>query len=145
MEVKCLEIRDTGTFIPVICLRPVAENDRQGYLLRRDGYRADETERCIIVIKAQCRGVSYEPYGWPLGSRTMQVAHSYIEGHWADLWDGDVIDVEFILGEAVVKKRSERSEEISRLASGAVVAGVADAPADGGGEGGGDGEKGSFV
>lgn len=45
MEVKCLEIRDEGTFIPVICLRPVPENEGQRYLLRRDGYRGDDRER----------------------------------------------------------------------------------------------------
>jgi hypothetical protein len=65
MEVKCLEIRDANTFIPVICIRAVAANDAQLYLLRRDGYRADDNERCIIMIDAQCRGVSYDPYNWP--------------------------------------------------------------------------------
>ena len=35
MEVKCLEIRDDGTFIPVICVRPVPDNEAQRYLLRR--------------------------------------------------------------------------------------------------------------
>ena len=34
MEVKCLEIRDEGTFIPVICLRPdgglVCEENNDG-------------------------------------------------------------------------------------------------------------------
>jgi len=43
MEIKVLEIRDDCTFIPVICVRPVAENEAQRYLLRRDGYRADPT------------------------------------------------------------------------------------------------------
>ena len=69
MEVKALELRDRGTFIPAVCVRPVAANDEQRYLLRRDGYRADDTEHCIIVIKAQCRGVSYDPYNWADGSR----------------------------------------------------------------------------
>jgi hypothetical protein len=27
MEVKCLEIRDANTFIPVICIRPVPANE----------------------------------------------------------------------------------------------------------------------
>lgn len=59
MEIKCLEIRDAGTFIPVICIRPVPENEAQRYLLRRDGYRGDATERCIIMIDAKCRGVAF--------------------------------------------------------------------------------------
>jgi len=108
MEVKILEVRDVGTFIPVLCIRPVPENEEQRYLLRRDGYRGDENERCIIVVKAQCRGCSYDPYNWPLGPRTMPNAHLYIEKNWHNLRDGDVIDVEFILGEKVTKKCSER-------------------------------------
>ena len=35
-------------------------------------------------------------------------AHDYIAEHWAELDDGDVIDVEFILGEKPTKKISER-------------------------------------
>lgn len=108
MEVKCLEIRDDGTFIAVICLRPVADNEAQRWLLRRDGYRGDATERCIIFIDAQCRGVAYDPYDWPRSSRTKQIAHNYISEHWHTLSDGDVVDVEFILGETATKKVSER-------------------------------------
>jgi hypothetical protein len=108
MEVKCLEIRDANTFLPVICIRPVAANDRQRYLLRRDGYSADASERCVILIDAQCRGVSYDPYHWPGDTRTKPVAHDYIERHWHELRDGDVVDVQFIIGETTERKRSER-------------------------------------
>lgn len=106
MEVKCLELRDRGTFIPVICLRPVPENEGQRYLLCRDGYRGDNSEHCIIMIDAQCRGVSYDPYNWSDG-RTKGFAHQHIEKHWHDLKDGDVIDVEFIRGETSKPKTSE--------------------------------------
>lgn len=106
MEVKCLEIRDAMTFVPVICIRPVPENEGQRYLLRRDGYRGDDTERCIILIDAQCRGCAYDPYEWP--NRTKKIAHHFIEEHWHELRDGAVIDVEFILGEKPHCKVSER-------------------------------------
>ncbi len=109
MEIKCLELRDSGTFSPVICIRPVAENEAQRYLLRRDSYRADDTERCIIMIDAQCRGASYDPYNWG-DSRTKGNAHQHIEQHWHDLKDGDVIDVQFILGETSAPKTSERTD-----------------------------------
>ena len=39
----------------------------------------------------------------------MKVAHNYIATHWHDLVDGDVVDVEFILGETAEKKISERA------------------------------------
>jgi hypothetical protein len=108
VEIKVLEIRDRGTFIPVICIRPVAENGAQRFLLRRDGYQANEDERCVIVINAQCRGVSYDPYNWP-NNRTLKYAHNYIEEHWKELADGDVVDVQFILGETTSPKVSERT------------------------------------
>lgn len=108
METKCLEIRDSMTFLPVICIRPVADNSSQGYLLRRDGYNATEGETCIIMIDAQCRGVAYDPYKWSSRARTLPVAHQYIQDHWTALIDGDVVDVEFILGEKDAPKRSER-------------------------------------
>lgn len=109
MEVKCLEIRDTATFIPVICLRPVPDNEEQRYLLRRDGYRGNQQERCVILIDAQCRrGAQYDPYNWPANPRTHRVAHIWIEEHWHELSDGDVIDVEFILSESDKPKISER-------------------------------------
>ncbi len=109
MKIKVLEIRDEGTFMPVIAIKPIADNEGQRYLLRRDGYAADADERCVILIKPQCHGVSYDPYDWPsTRGRTMQVAHQYIESHWVHLNDGDVVDVEFILEETDKPKVSER-------------------------------------
>jgi len=107
MEVKCLELRDSMTFIPVICIRPVPVNAAQAYLLRRDGYSGDyETEHCIIMIDAQCRGVAYDPYDWT-GDRTKRTAHIYIQQHWHELRDGDVVDVQHSLGETEKPKVSE--------------------------------------
>ena len=50
------------------------ENEAQRYLSRRDGYRGGDSERCIIMIDAQCRGVSYDPYHWPRDTRTRPLA-----------------------------------------------------------------------
>ena len=38
----------------------------------------------------------------------MQAAHQFIESNWSKLKDGDVIDVEFIVGETDRPKISER-------------------------------------
>lgn len=107
MEVKCLELRDRMTFIPVICIRPVPDNEAQRYLLRRDGYAGNDSEGCIIMIDAQCRGVAYDCYDWE-DRRTKGTAHNFIDQHWHELADGDVIDVQFILGETDKPKVSER-------------------------------------
>jgi len=108
MEVKMLEIRDRGTFLPCMAIRPVAENEAQRWLLQRDGYGADEGEGCVILLRSQCCGAEYDPFRWI--SRTMQQAHWYIINHWKELSDGDVVDVEFILGETKERKESERAK-----------------------------------
>jgi hypothetical protein len=110
MKVKIFEIRDAGTFIPVICIHPTPDNEEQRYLLCRDGYSGTDTEHYIIMIDAQCSGCSYGSYSWV--SRTKRVAHTFIQENWYDLCDGDVIDVEYILGETTEKKISERLEHL---------------------------------
>lgn len=107
MQVKCLEVRDDGTFCPVICIKPVPDNDAQRWLLRRDGYSCKPDERLVIYIAPQCQKCAYDPYEWT-NARTHKVAHHYIEQHWHELVDGDVVDVEYILGEKPTPKLSER-------------------------------------
>jgi hypothetical protein len=89
-----------------LALKP--DNEAQRYLLRRDGYSCTPEDTIIIMIDAQCRGCSYDPYNWPHDPRTKPHAHAYIEQHWHELRDGDVVDVEFILGETASPKASER-------------------------------------
>lgn len=102
---KVLEIRDSMTFIPVVAINTESHSEGQRYLLKRAGY-ADDGHTVILVNLNDCRA-SNDPYDWA-GSRTMQTAHAYIEKHFADLIDGDVVDVEFILGETKTPKTSER-------------------------------------
>lgn len=125
MKIKILEVRDRGTFIPVVAVEmfpslqeepggpldnsPNDLADRQRYLLRRVGYPCDdpETAQCVL-FRANGDGHAYsDPYSW--GNRTMQNAHEYILKHFHELRDGDVVDVEFILGESVAPKVSERA------------------------------------
>lgn len=114
MIVKSLEIRDEGTFMPVIAIMPIPDNEAQRYLLKRDGYRGDRTECCVILIAPQCRGVSYDPYGWK-GCRTMTTAHAYIAQNFHNLQDGDVVDVQFIVGETATPKQSESLSEFWKV------------------------------
>lgn len=108
MQVKCLELRDAATFIPVICVHPAPDNEAQRYLLRRDGYSGQPTESCIIMIDAQCRKCAYDPYYWPDG--THRTAHQFIIDNWATLTDGAVVDVQYIRGESTAPKVSESIE-----------------------------------
>ena len=104
MQVKLLEVRDRATFLPVLAVSTEANNAEQGYLLSRTGYGAPLV--ILTRLHADGRATHYDPYAW--GDRTMKTAHEYISLHWETLEDGDVIDVEFILGETTEKKISER-------------------------------------
>lgn len=104
MEVKLLEVRDRMTFLPVYAISTKPLNDSQNFLLRRMGFNHGES-----VIIARLNGEtnsSADAYHW--NDRTMQTAHLYIEEHFDALKDGDVVDVEFILGESTQPKISER-------------------------------------
>lgn len=106
MIVKLLEVRDKATFLPVFAISTKPSNDGQGYLLRRCGFISGDA-----VILARLNGEqpsSADAYFW--GDRTMSAAHHYIEQHFDELKDGDVIDVEFIKGETTKPKTSEKGE-----------------------------------
>lgn len=105
MKVKLLEIRDRATFLPVFALSAEASNLEQLYLLRRCGFDVHGKE--IIIARLNGEGnSSADAYHW--NDRTMQTAHLYIREHFAELKDGDVIDVSYILGETSQPKVSER-------------------------------------
>lgn len=107
MEVKLLEVRDRMTFLPVYAMSTKPSNSEQSYLLHRLGFNSGDA-----IILARLNGEtpsSADAYFW--NDRTMQTAHLYIDEHWPELKDGDVIDVEFILGETTEKKTSERNED----------------------------------
>jgi hypothetical protein len=108
VEVRALEIRDKGTFIPCLALRMTADNERQRYLLRRVGFEIEHPG--IVLMTLNDQKATSDPYDWPslgLGPRTMVVAHVWIAEHFDELDDGSVVDVEFILGETTMPKRSE--------------------------------------
>lgn len=109
MKLKLLELRDHATFIPIFAFRCREENEAQRYLLSRAGFGPRGDSRCVIVGRLECAGVSrnctYDPFSW--NDRTFTTAHRYIEEHFDELHDGQVIDVEFILGESISEKLSE--------------------------------------
>ena len=100
------EIRDRATFIPVIAIRMSSKDPTKRYYLKRLGFGEDYP--LIELIRMDNNDCSYYPYKWGGNSRTMFEAHKYIEKNWDSLNDGDVIDVEYILGETETPKVSER-------------------------------------
>lgn len=105
LDSKVLEVRDSGTHIPVLAIRMMAKNGIQKYYIHgRCGYPSDGS--CISVVSLDDCDGNCDPYRWD--NRTMANAHNYIYEHFDELSDGDVVDVEFILGEMPTKKVSER-------------------------------------
>lgn len=133
MKAKALELRDEGTFIALLAvdmnpgdLEPYElggvtvprysdelSYEAQRYLLRRVGYPCDGRPNVLITkLSGDGSKASNDPHYW--GDRTFAVAHAWIIEHWNELRDGDVVDVQFILGETVKKKVSERAEDFRR-------------------------------
>lgn len=106
MIVKLLEVRDRMTFLPIYAISTEPSNPEQNYLLRRMGFNSGDA-----IIIARLNGEtpsSADAYFW--NDRTMHVAHLYIDEHFSELKEGDVIDIQFILGETTEKKTSERHD-----------------------------------
>ena len=106
MIVKVLEIRDSMTFIPALAIKLAPRNEEQRYLCSRVGFSADQPG--VIVMRLNDQEAHSDSYDWRGDTRTMPNAHVYIEQHFDELRDGDVVDVEFILDERATKKTSER-------------------------------------
>jgi hypothetical protein len=112
MIAKTFEIRDKGTFIPVMAVRlePGCEGDR--YLFGRAGYGiVPEAQRRFVTLLRVDGGEGFatsDPYAWTGTARTMTVAHKHIEEHFDQLESGAVVDVEFLMGVTAEPKKSER-------------------------------------
>lgn len=101
MDTKLFEIRDSCTMISAIGIdlhRWGGGNGREDKLIRHAGYG----DRCILLGKLRGGHFSYDPYDQG-DCRTMRTAHHYIRENWDTLKSGDIIDVEFILGETTEK------------------------------------------
>ena len=110
METKLFEIRDKGTFIPALAIKLSAAfeaSEEESYLLSRAGFFNDERPY-VLLHHLNLEKCTYDSHNW--GSRTMVTAHNHIIENWDSLKSGDVIDVEFILGESKASKTSERLE-----------------------------------
>ena len=99
MENKLFEIRDRGTCVPALAVR-VSGDD--GWIMRRAGFRSP----MVYLVALAIEKARYDPYNWD-NPRTMGNAHRYIEEHWDELQNGQVVDVQFILGETSAPVRSD--------------------------------------
>lgn len=107
MITKTFEIRDRGTFIPVLAVKLTPSCTADGYLLARAGYHSPSEYIFLAKIDGGDGRATSDPYEWSGGARTMPVAHEHIIKNWEHLPSGAVVDIEFILGESDTSKMSE--------------------------------------
>jgi len=104
------EVRDRRTFMPVMAIKPEGTSDGENFLLSHAGYGNGPTTQktyVLLVDMSEPPGtLNYDPYAW--GDRTLTHAHMYIADHFDELESGQVVDVQFVLGETAQPKPSER-------------------------------------
>jgi hypothetical protein len=129
LPVKLFEYRDRATLIPMMAVRLLScnhgENDilewaegtyadraRERWLLRRAGYAQEQIEEptaepYILLTMLTDNTINYDPYSW--GNQRVAQLHMHIIKNWDTLKSGDVLDLEFILGESKAPKQSEQA------------------------------------
>jgi hypothetical protein len=99
MASKYFQIRDCGTNIPVIAVQL-----EDSPVLRRAGFSSQVYKHVIVTALASLKTYHAQSF---IEGRTMRVAADHIVDNWDDLICGQVIDVEFILGESDAPKTFE--------------------------------------
>ncbi len=110
MTFKVVEIRDEGTCILALAIQMQASSEILAYYVHTRSCYPRDGSSIMLMILMDGRATS-DPYQWVdlhMGPRTMPVAHNWIIEHYEEVQDGDVVDVQFILGETVAPKVSER-------------------------------------
>lgn len=119
MIVRVIEIRDRHTYIPAVAMRmiPVSEVRHAGHatesmLARASLYRSVGfwSGGQVILMRLADQEAHADVYDWA-NSRTMQTAHKWLEESFDAVEDGQVVDVEFILGEKAESSKPQRLEE----------------------------------
>lgn len=125
LETKIFEVRDSCTFIPVIAIKLDAETPEERGLLRCAGFGPGAAP-FILLSRLEGGELKYDPYDhhaepeapkwnpdqYQKLTRTMKVAHQYIYQNFDELQPGQVIDVQYILGETDRPKKSEVFERL---------------------------------
>jgi len=110
MEIKQVEIRDRGTFIPALAIR-VSRSD--GWLIGTAGFGEEPT---VILLKLQTGEGHFDAYDWKesTGARTMTRAHEHLQFNWDEIPNEGMVDVRRLRGETETDAPSERESRTSR-------------------------------
>jgi hypothetical protein len=116
MDCKMIEVRDRGTFIPMLAVRLGSGDDQERWLLSQAGFGRTSQDQKQYVLLANISGgtghyrATCDKVDWTTRDRTRFSVHAYIEKHWEEILPGAVVDVEFILGESLTSKTTQRQD-----------------------------------
>jgi hypothetical protein len=85
-----------------------SDNEIERHYLRDQGYPINRP--LVVVCKLTGCESHYDRFKWDSTTRTMNTAHGFIERYFDSLKNGDVVDVEYIMGETKTKKLPQREE-----------------------------------
>lgn len=111
MENKLIEVRDIGTTLSILFIRLSAESVSESFLLSRAGYGRRPQEYIIAIDLVHPLRVWLNPFETRMatqGARTFYLAHEEMTRNWENYRHGDVLDVQYVLGETTSPKISER-------------------------------------
>ena len=111
MIARLFEIRDRGTFIPMLAVQCDAADENERYLLAHAGFGKDtETQHRYVLCGEIDSGkfkMSYDPFDFTNG--TLRQAVEHIQANFHALVSDAVIDAEFLRGERAAPRPPERS------------------------------------
>jgi hypothetical protein len=109
-NIKTVEIRDRCKFIPAFAIRMLPSDEFELFLFKQAGYGLFNP--CIMLISIEEPWLSNRSSDeWINSPRTMPIAHKWIEDNFDKINNGDVIDIEFILGEKDAKSLNSFIEQ----------------------------------
>jgi hypothetical protein len=106
MVTKAFEVRDRMTFIPALAVKLESTDPVEIWIMWKGGYHPQANETFVVMVHLGRGEGKIDAFEWK--DRTMSEAHKYVAKNFDKLKTGDIIDVEFILGETTVKKTTER-------------------------------------
>lgn len=109
-NIKIVEIRDRATLIVALLLRMIPDGAREKFLFNESGYRDCNYSSILFISLSSPSFSARHSDDWPSVGRTFHVAHKWIEEHFDEIKDNQVIDVEFILNEVDKPCLSVRDE-----------------------------------
>lgn len=107
--VKWFEVRDRGTLMSCMAIKLGYDNQAERRCMRQAGF---ESLGRVVVYWPSDHEASYDPYrfvkhAFGLPVRTQFEATRYIQENFNELVHGQVVDVEYILGETASPKVTE--------------------------------------